>query len=72
MAFSRKRKRGGEDGKRLGKMGGEPSSSLGGILEFGLGEAGENQIVNGSHDFASISNRHAGCLFFHPNSAPVM
>ena len=72
MAFSLSRKRRGEQGKGFGKMSSKPTSGLGGIVEASLSDESQNQIIDRSHDFTSVSYRHAGGIFFQSDIATVM
>ena len=72
MAFSKSRKRGSEQSKSMGKMSREPTSGLGSIVEASLSDESQNQIIDGSHDFASISNSHTGSIFMQGDIAAVV
>ena len=72
MAFSKSRKRGGEEGKCLGKMSCKPAPSLGGIVEASLSDESQNQIIDRSHDLACVSDRHAGSVFLEGNIAAIV
>jgi hypothetical protein len=72
MAFSRKRKRGSEQGKGLGKMGSEPASSVGCILEICLADESQNEIIEGGHDFAHLTRGHASGIFVQREIATIM
>ncbi|MCC6300752.1 MAG: hypothetical protein IT314_15800 [Anaerolineales bacterium] len=71
MAFSRTRKRSSEQGKGFGKMGGEPASGLGGIVEIDLADEGENEILEGSHDDGRVAGGHASRIFVQGNIATI-
>ena len=53
----------------LGKMRCEPITSLGGIVEAGLSDQRQDQIVDRSHDLAGVSNGHAEGIFLQGNIA---
>jgi len=72
MAFSRKRKGGSEQGKGLGKMGSEPTPSLGSIVEIGLADESQHEIIEGSHDVAHITRGHASGIFVQGEIATIM
>jgi len=63
MAFSKSRKRGGEQGKCFGKMSGEPATSLGSIVKASLSDQGQDQVIDRSDDLAGVSNRHTCAVF---------
>src|ERR1700693_5306998 len=58
MALPKSGKGSGEQCKCLGEMTGKPTPRLSGILEFGLADQGDHQVVDRSHHFASMANRH--------------
>ena len=72
MAFSKSRKRGGEQGKSFGKMSRKPPSGSGGVVEAGLADESQHQIIDGSHDLACVSNRHASGIFLQGDIAAVV
>ena len=72
MAFSRTRKRDGEQGKCFGEMCSEPSSGLGSIVELGLSDQSQNQIIEASHDVAGVANGHASRILLHRHIASVV
>ena len=72
MAFSRTRKGGSKQGKGLGKMGSEPASSLSRILEIGLADESQNEIIEGSHDFAHIACGHTRGIFLQREIATIV
>ena len=72
MAFSRTRKRGGEQGKCVGGMGCEPASSLCSIVEVSLSNKRQNEIINRSHDFSHVARGHACGIFLESHIATVM
>ena len=72
MAFSRTRKRSGEERKCLGKMSSEPSASLGGIVKVCLADESQNQIIDRGDDVARVTNSHASGIFFESEIAAIM
>ena len=72
MAFSKSKKGCGEQGKRPGKMSGEPASGLSRILEFGLADESQHQIIQRSHHFTHMTGGHARGIFLQSNIAAVM
>ena len=72
MAFSRRRKRGGEQGKGVGEMSSKPTSGLGGIVEMGLPDQRQDEIIDRSHDLACVPNRHAGGIFLEGDIAAIV
>ena len=64
MAFSKSRKRSGKQGKGLGKMSSEPTTTLGSIVEARLANESQDEVIEGSHDLACVSNGHARGIFF--------
>ena len=72
MAFTRKRKGGGEQGKGLGEMSSEPSSGLSRIVEISLADESQNEIIEGSHDFAHIACGHASRIFLQREIATIV
>ena len=63
MAFSKSRNRSGEEGKSLGEMSSEPTTSLGGIVETSLSDESQNEVIEGSHHLACVANSQAGGIF---------
>jgi len=53
-------------------MGSKAASSLSGIVEIGLAHEGENEIIEGSHDFAHSARGHASGIFLQCEIAAVM
>ncbi len=53
-------------------MPGKPTASLSHIVEMRLTDQGDDQVINGSHDFCRVANRHAGSIFFEGNIEPIM
>ncbi len=72
MAFSKSRKRCGEQGKSLGEMSSEPAASLSSIVEASLANESQDEIIDRSHDLACVSNGHAGGIFFQRKIAAVV
>jgi hypothetical protein len=72
MAFSKSRKRRGKQGKGLGEMSSEPTTSLGSIVKACLSNESQNKVVERSHHLACISNGHAGGIFFQGEIAAIM
>src|SRR4030095_5470489 len=72
MAFSKAGKGHREKKKCCGDMSSDPSSSLCSIVEFGLSDQGQDQIMDRSHDLACVSNSHANRIFFQGEIAAVM
>ena len=72
MAFSRTRKGGSEQGKCQVEMGGKPSSGLGSIVEVGLANESQDQVVYGSHNFPEMADGHAGGVFVERNIPAIM
>jgi hypothetical protein len=72
MTLPKSGRRGGEEGKGLGDLGGEPSPGLGGVVEFGPVNEGDRQIIDRGHYFASIADGHARGVFFEGDVAAIM
>ena len=72
MAFSKSRNRGGKQGKCHGKMSSEPATSLGSIVKASLSDESQNEIIDGGHDLACVSNGHAGGIFLEGDIAAIM
>ncbi len=72
MAFSKSRNRCGEQGKSLGEMSSEPTTSLGRIVEASLSDESQNEVIERSHNLGRVSNGHARGIFFQGEIAAVM
>ena len=71
MAFSKSRS-GGQEGKSLGQVSGEPAPGFGGVGETSLFDQGEHKIVDGGQNSAGSAFSRPSSIFLEGDIAAIM